>query len=217
MDRVLPFQRTALLISEIDEFIDMVSEAVMLLERTVVHYLDEGADDYLDEKIERIRGIEGRGDELRRNIANVIYAEMLMPDTRGDVLGLLDEVDTILDDCVHIVIKLGIERPDFPAGVNQSLKAILSEAIKAAQAVLLGARAYFKEPYAVRNYVHKINFHNREATAIGLRSGRELFDSELPLERKQQLIGWIAVTRGLASHADDIGDKLAIFAVRRSF
>lgn len=217
MNTTLPFQRTNLLISEIDEFIDTVSEAVMVLEQTFLHYLEDGPDDYLDEKIERIRAVEDRADELRRDIANVIYAEMLMPDTRGDVLGLLDEVDTSLDDCSHIIMKLGIERPDLPSQFVAGLKSVLGESIKATQEVMLGARAYFNEPYAVRTHVHRISFHNREATTITLRAGREIYTSELPLERKQQIVGWFVALRSLASHADDIGDKLAIFAVRRSF
>ena len=71
MVEILPFQRTGLLISEIDELIDKVSEAVMVLGQTFLHYLDKGGDDYLDEKLEQVRAIEQRADELRRNVANV--------------------------------------------------------------------------------------------------------------------------------------------------
>lgn len=217
MVQILPFQRTGLLVSEIDEFIDKVSESVMVLEQTFLHYLDKGADDYLDEKLEQIRGIEDRGDELRRNIANVMYSEMLMPDTRGDVLSILDEVDTTLDDCSHLVIGLVMERPDLPKEYNESFRAVMAEVDKAAQAMLQGARAYFKDPLSVRNHTHKINFHNREATTIALRLGKDVFGSDLPLEFKRQLRGWIVALRDVASHADDIGDQLAIFAVKRSY
>ena len=92
MANLLPFQRTGLLISEIDEFFDKVSEAALVLEQTVLHYVANGADAQLEKRLRQIRAIETRGDELRRSIANVMYAEMLMPDARGDILSLLSEV-----------------------------------------------------------------------------------------------------------------------------
>ena len=217
MVSILPFQRTGQLIGEIDDFLDKVSEAVMVLEQTISHYLEKGADDYLEERVEQISAIEERADELRRNVGNVMYSEMLMPDTRGDMLSLLDEVDTTLDDCSHTVVDLCMEHPELPPEYNESFGAMMSEASKAAQAMLLGARAYFKEPLAVRNHVHKISFHNKEATALALRLGRGIFDSDLPLERKRQLRAWILALRVIASHADDIGDQLTILAVKRSY
>ena len=115
MANLLPFQRTGLLIREIDEFFDKASEAVMLLEQTFRDYVEKGPDSQLDERFKQIRDIELRGDELTRSIAYTMHAEMLMPDTRGDILSLLDEVDNILDECVHSIAALAIERPG-PSG-----------------------------------------------------------------------------------------------------
>lgn len=213
---ILPFKRTSLLISEIDEYLDKVSEAAMIVKRTFLHYLDHGKDEELVAKVDQIRAVEKRADEVRRNIANVMYTEMLMPDTRGDVLSLLDQVDIALDDCVHLVIELAMEHPELPEEYHDGFSKMLAEVDQAVQAMISGARAYFKEPHAVRDHVHKVNFHNREATSIGLKGGTRMFDSDLPLERKLHLRDWLVRVRNLASNADDIGDQLAIFAVKRS-
>ena len=69
---------------------------------------------------------------------------------------------------------------------------------------------------ARQDHVHKVTFHSKEATGIALRTGREIFDSDLSLSRKRQGRDWIANIRKLASHAGDIGDQLAIFAIKRS-
>lgn len=216
MANILPFQRTGMLISEIDGFLDKVSEGSMVFEQTVLHYVDKGADDELEEKLQQIVAIETRGDELRGNVIRVMYTQMLMPDTRGDVLGLLDELDNVLDDFTHSVVKLVIERPEMPEDTHDGFKTIAQEVTKAAQAMVQGARAYFKEPHAVRDSTHKINFHNTEATKTALRLGRQIFDSELPLARKLQLRDWLLGFRRIASNADDVGDRIGIYAVKRS-
>ena len=120
MVNILPFQRTSQLIREIDEFIDKVSEAQMVLEQALLHYFEVGADEGLNQKLAQIGKIEERADELRRNVANMMFSQMLMPDTRGDVLELLGQVDVTLDDCVHIMVDLAIERPT-PSGQHVAM------------------------------------------------------------------------------------------------
>ncbi len=47
MVNILPFQKTSLLISGIDDYLDKVAEAIMTLEQTLLHYADQGADEQL--------------------------------------------------------------------------------------------------------------------------------------------------------------------------
>ena len=216
MLNILPFKRTSQLIREIDEFIDKVSEAAMVCERTFLTYLADGPGDYLEERLEEIMEIEARADELRRNVSKVMFTEMLMPDTRGDVLSLGAEVDASLDDLVHLLGNLCVERPEIPPEYTDGFRRVTSEVMQAVDSMLRGARAYFKEPNAVRDHIHKINFQEKEATQIVLRTGRKIFDSELPLERKRQLRDWLRAIRTVASRANDIGGRLEIFAVKRS-
>lgn len=213
---LLPFKRTGRLIGEIDEFLDKVSEAILVLEQTILDYVDQGPSETLEDRLTQIRTIEQRGDELRRGIANTMYSEMLMPDTRGDMLSLLDEVDDVLDACAHTVVRLVIERPELPEDSRPDFKNLMAEVSKSAQTMMDGARAYFKDPQAVRNYVHKVGFHEEEATTIGFQLGRRIFDSDLPLERKRQLADWIVYLRQLASNANDAADSMSVFAVKRA-
>lgn len=216
MAGILPFRRTGLLISEIDEYLDKVAESVMVLEQALLHYVEHGPDDYLSQKLEQIGGIEGRADELRRAIANVMYTEMLMPDTRGDVLTLLDELDTLIDDSVHAIADLAMERPELPENTHDAFHTMMVGTSKAAQCTVDAARAYFKEPSAVRNHVHKIGFHASEVTDVTFNAGTAVFDSDLSLERKRQLRVWLLSIREIASHANDVGDQIEIFAVKRA-
>lgn len=216
MANFMPFQKTQVLINEIDEFLDKVSEATMVVEQTYLHYIDKGTDDYLDEKMQQIFDIEVRGDELRRNVATVMFTQMLMPDTREDVLTLLDFLDNVLDDCVHLIALLCISRPELPNDFRPAFKELTIEVVKACQYMVQAARAYFMEPFAVRDHVHKISFHEIESTKITLRLGKTVHDSELPLEHKRFLVDIAVKLREIASHADDVGDRTAIFAIKRS-
>ena len=216
MANVLPFQTTQLLINEIDEFLDKVSEASMLVEKTILHYIAQGPDELLEDRLEQIFTIEARADEVRRSIATVMYTQMLMPDTRGDILNLLNDLDNVVDDSTHFIAGIAIGRPEIPSEFHAGFEELTQEVMKSTQFMIQAARAYFKEPHAVRDYVHKISFHETESTKITLRLGKAIFDSEMSLEHKRYLVDIAVRIRELASHADDVGDQTAIFAVKRS-
>lgn len=215
MAGIIPFKRSGRLINEIDGFLDSCDEAALLLETTLLHYFAEGADEQLEARVEQVRAVETRADELRRSVIGTMFTEMLMPDTRGDVLDLLDAVDGGLDGSVHLLVKLAIERPEVPDALGSDSESLAREVSAALRAVLAAARTYFSDPLAVRGSVNEVSFHSNEATSIGLRLGRALYDSELPLERKIQLGNFLSETRALASSADDIADQLVIYAVKR--
>lgn len=216
MSKIMPFQRTTRLISDVDEFLDRCSDAIMVTEQTVLHYLERNDRESLEERLDQIRGIEQRADELRRSVANVMYSEMLMPDTREDVLSLLSAIDDVLDECTHLVARLVMERPELPDTYNADYAAVMQEASKAIQTMLGAARIYFKDPLAVRGEISKVHFHDEEGTNIVLRVGRQIFDSDHPLEIKRYLADWLGALRSLGSDAGDVADLLAILAVKRS-
>ena len=84
------FGKTRFLEGLIDEFLDKISEGIILVEMGIKAYLSNDEDtDICLEKLNQIIEIKRRCSELRRTIVTMLYTEMLLPDARGDVLRLL--------------------------------------------------------------------------------------------------------------------------------
>ncbi|KPJ90765.1 MAG: PhoU family transcriptional regulator, partial [Gemmatimonas sp. SG8_17] len=87
---------------------------------------------------------------------------------------------------------------------------------EAVEQVVAAARSYFRDPRAARDYVHKIHYYEKETQRTALQIIEQLFQSDLGLDRKLQLRGHVWLIDRLADKADDAGDALAIYAVKRS-
>jgi len=210
------FRRTKRLVGSIDEFLDRIAEAGLAFERGVSHYLREGVDEIVEEKLEQITWLEGQGDRLRRDIETVLYTEMLIPDAQGDVLSLLDDLDRLLDAMKATFVTFTIERPQIPEAYRNAFEALGSTSVQAVSSTVSASRAYFKDPNAVRDHILKISFFEREADRTAIRLASQIFDSDLPLDRKMHLRDCMRSIDALADEAEDVGDKLAIYAVKRS-
>ena len=93
------FGKTRFLVGLIDEFLDKISEGVIVVEIGIKAYLttSEGPE-ICQEKLNQIIEIKRSCSELRRTIVTMLYTEMLLPDARGDVLRLLGSLFELLDD-----------------------------------------------------------------------------------------------------------------------
>ncbi len=80
----------------------------------------------------------------------------------------------------------------------------------------MASRAYFRDPATVRDHIKKIEFHESESDRIAIRIRQRIFDSDMKLQHKLYLRDAIIDLDTIADDAEDAGDRLAIYAVKRS-
>jgi len=211
-----PFRTTRIVQSEIQEFLDAVSMAVLAYQEGMIAYLKEGWLVAAEEKLQQISSYESRGDNLRTHIGLTLYTEMLLPDTAGDVLSLLSDLDHLLDRMRGHFILLGIEKPEFPIDCNEAIIDFISHACSAMEHTVAAARIYFRDPKAVHDQIHKIHYHQEEAEKFLIRLLKSIFTGNYALERKCHLRDHLVHIDRLADQADETGDAIAIYAVKRS-
>lgn len=214
--KISPFRRTRELKSQIDELLDVVSQAVLAYKYGLCQYVKHGWDSVVEEKFEQVSALEDRGDTLHNAIGHALYEEMLLPDTSGDVLGLLGSLDGLLDEMEHGFIVVRAERPEIPSQFHEIWVECIGLAADTVDQVVIAARAYFRDPRAARDHLHKVHFYEDETHGRSFQILEQLFQSDLPLDRKMQLRGHVWLVDRLADRADNAGDELAIYAVKRS-
>ena len=84
------FRVTKDLVMKIDTYIDLVCESVLHFEEGLKLYLS-GKDSEFNERLDIIKILEGRADDLRQEIEAQLYVQTLIPESRGDVLQILQQ------------------------------------------------------------------------------------------------------------------------------
>ena len=216
------FGKTKFLEEQIDEFLDKIAEGAIYFERGMKVMIDEGASEVCEEKLQQIVELKERCSELRRSVTTTLYAEMLIPDFRGNVLSLLTDLYALLDVMMNSFQEFMLEygSSDSEIEIESILKAdakeLIAVVIKSVQTVVIAARAFFRNPAAVRDHIHEVRVYESEADKIALRLKKELFQTDIPLERKILARDSIDIVDGIADMAEDISDELSIYAIKRA-
>ncbi len=210
------FKSTRELEHRIDEFLDAVSEGLMIFGEGVRHYLEKDGDRFL-ERIEGVERLEGSADTLRRDIESSLYSQSLIPEHRGDVLGLLESIDDLIDTAKETLNQFRIEQPEIPEAFNDDFNELAETVIKAGEAVLVSTRAFFKNLGAVKDDLHKVYFFEREADRISGRLKMAVFRSaDLDLAHKIHLEHFVRHIDDIADEAEGVADRLTISAIKRT-
>ena len=113
------FHRTKELELKIDQFLDRLSESALVFRGAVDAYLADGCSEEFSEKHHNVDRLESDADNLRRDIETQLYTQTLSPESRGDVLGLLENLDHIIILIESVHWSFDIERPDIPKKCSQ--------------------------------------------------------------------------------------------------
>ncbi len=202
--------------SKIDIYLDDIDQAALHFKEAVSEFLENDFEK-LKKRIDKISHLEHDADEKRREIRYQLYTEMLIPESRGDVLGLLENSDTLLDLIKYIVILLDIERPEIPDFLKKDYQDLAEASAHAVGSLVKADLAYFRETKLVNNYINKVSFYEGEADILELNLYRKIFHSkDIPdLGQKLQLKSFAYDFARLSDEAQEVGERLSVSVIKR--
>ncbi len=211
------FGKTRFLEGLIDEFLDKIAEGVIVGELGLKAYLCGSEEEAIClEKLNQLTEIKRRCSELRRTIVTMLYTEMLLPDARGDVLRLLGSLFALLDDMGDDFEELMIVQPERLPEFGADFAELTAMAVRGVQAVLVAARTFFRTPAAVRDHLNEVRVFEDQTDRLAYKLKRRIVAADLSFEQRTLLRETAAMLDALADKAENIGDDLSIFAIKRS-
>ncbi|HON16279.1 MAG TPA: DUF47 family protein [Spirochaetota bacterium] len=208
------FKATKDLVRKIDAFLDLVGESVLHFEEGLKLYLS-GSEVEFNERLVIIKNSESRADELRQNIEAQLYVQTLIPESRGDVLNLLEQMDEIIDFSKSIMLDFCVEKPEIPGELHDRLRKLAEIAVDSTQALVQSARSFFYDANTVKDHLHKVKFFENESDYVSEKAKRELFELNISLERKLHIKHFIVSIDSISDVAEDISNRLSIAAMKR--
>ena len=200
---------------EVDEFLDRVSEAGLLCKNGMDAFL-KGKLEVFAASLTSIQDTEHRGDDLRRSIERDLYSKTLIPESRGDVMELLEDMDALLDRYTGLLWQFEIERPEIGSDFHEDFRELLQYSIESVEADVRSCRAFFKHIHAVADHLHKVSFWEKESDKVSTRLQKAIFGrADLHLSHKMHLRFFVKLVDRIADEAEDVADRLNIYVIKR--
>lgn len=209
------FRSSKVLESQIDDFLDTVAEGGLVFRSGVAAYLDGDAKAFAA-AITMIDKLEARADKLSREVESALYRHSLIPEHRGDVLGLLETTDNVIDRIKTSLHQFSVEKPEIPEVFHSEYRKLAEASCEATEAVIISARAFFRNPATVKDNLFKVHHFEKEADQISNSLKQDIFASDMDLAHKIHLRYFALNVELVSDKAEEVADRLAIYAIKRN-
>lgn len=201
---------------EIENYLFTIQHSGMVFFEAIKDYV-AGEIELFDKRVEEIRALESRADELRRGVKRKLYAQMLIPDARGDVLGLLETLDDVVDSTEEIVLHFSIETPNIPEEYKGDFVKLAEYSERTVDELVKAANSFFTDIRMTNDYINKVYFFEHEVDKIEERVKRALFKntSIKGIGEKMHLRDFIERIAGLSDLAEQVADRLSVYVIKR--
>lgn len=211
------FNRAKSIEGNIDKYLENILKSSLIFEQGIKEYF-EGRQEEFEKRSIEIQKLESESDEIRRDIKYKLYKELLIPDARGDVLGLLETMDNVIDRAEMVMVRFSIEKPIVWPELKDDFIELTVASTKCVAELVAAARAFFREITKVADCLVKVHFWEHEADKIEERIMRKAFEGDFidKFSLKVHMRYFAERISLLADEAEDVADRLDIYTIKRS-
>ena len=212
----------ALFFSKKNKFLEMiegylrkVTECMELAKKALLLYIDKGYCEKFDELVIKTHMAESCSDDLRREIEILLYEKALMPESRGDILGMLETVDKIPNKAESVTFQIQTEVLRIPDEFKPELRKIININFDIFADVKRAIRAVFNDIGEVRRITNEIDKKESGSDSMERDLIKKLFSSNINIGEKILLKELIIEIGSISDRAENVADRLNIMAVKR--
>ena len=202
--------------ARISEYNQTVAECMVAFRATLARCSDDFDRDVLRRDYESVHAAEGRADDIRRSLVDMMYTQALFPESRGDILGLIEAMDKVpnhTEESVRMILNQHIE---LPQGLCSRLLRLVEVSCESVRTMIEGVDQLFGSFLEASVTVGKIDKLESEADAIEAELTDSIFSgghSDLQKILLRDLVEHIA---GIADRAENVGDRIRLIVAKRS-
>ncbi len=200
----------------IDNFFNGVDQSLLVFKEGVKNYLHRNTASFIN-NLQELARLETESDLIRHKIEETLYTQSLMPQLRGDIWRLLEELDNLIDLSKKNLFQFDVENPLIPEELVLDFIKLTQLSLSAAEAVIPAAKSYFNQPAAVSEKIHRVYFYEKETDVFADVIRRKIFKEmpSLDLSEKFHLRYFTLHIETISDTAEKVADLLTIMAIKR--
>ncbi len=208
------WKREEKIIEKIEAFLDQIDTCRDLFVVTMA-LLVERPGDVTEDQIADIHRAEARADDLRRDIELQLYEKALIPESRGDVLGLIESADVIPDAFEDIVSDMHVQHLSVPEEFRQQFLELVRVNVEAYNVMRDAIRAFFYHRRDSLENLSRIDEQESQSDQIQRELIRAIFGTGMDTGDKILLRDLVNGIGAISDGAEKCADRLTLAVIKR--
>jgi predicted phosphate transport protein (TIGR00153 family) len=158
---------------------------------------------------------ESKADDIREEIKNLMYGKALIPESRGDIMGLVEEIDKIPSIFQRLLYTINTQKLVIPALIVPDIKELIRISLVSCDLMMEQVEVLFKRKGGIRILVATIDHNESHCDHIERSIITKIFDSDLDPFQKLQLKELVIDMGEISDHVDAVSKRINIISMKR--
>jgi len=201
--------------SRINRYFDQSDAFFTEFEKAFKMFIKDGCTAAFEASVDRAHQIESQTDDLRRDIELTLYGRQLLPESRGDVLGLLEAYDKILGAAEVALYEMRNQRMCVPTEFAASFERLVELNLQAFFLVRKTVDALLNNPRVTLSCVKEVDAKESQSDRQERKLVEAIFTSDIPKADQLQLRWLIGLVSTISDLSEHTADRIGIIAIKR--
>ena len=195
------------------EYCQTVMDCLNAFRESIINYENAPKNSY--ELFKQVHMFESKADDIRREIEVMMYSKALFPESRGDILGLLEAMDKVpnqAESSVHAIKNQHIVIPEeYQSGINE----LVDLCVRTGEAMVDSVTKLFTDYTSATVAVGKIDELESAADKVEAKLIERIFAAKPKNIQAILLRDLIKQIAAVSDRAENAGDRIRIAVAKR--
>lgn len=179
------FKKNKLLLENITKCLDLCLKITDLFEKGLLSYIKNGPDAFFEKNLFEMIEIEKDTVKLMKKIESTLYKKSLLPESREDILNILEEIHAIVDQIKNTLIKIYYQNMKWPETLTEKTEEMIKENTRCVPLIKNMVRGYFLRKNDIKDLNNSVGAIERTVDLLLMETCKMLFENQkisLPLK-----------------------------------
>ena len=202
--------------SQISEYCKSVTECMDSFQEAVKQYCSNSDRHAAKDSFAEVHKTESKADDIRREIEVMMYSKSLFPESRGDIMGLLEAMDRVPNQAEDAIRMIWNQYVVIPEKYSEELLTLVDVCCRAASAMVDSAEKLFSDFTTAAVAVGKIDELESEGDRIEAELIEKVFSEKNDSISTIVFRDFIKCVGQISDRAENVGDRIRIIVAKRT-
>jgi predicted phosphate transport protein (TIGR00153 family) len=210
------WQKEKMIGQAIEDYLHQTESCVATCREAFEVYFNEGLSKRFGELVEETSRFENMADDRRRAIEEAMYSNALIPESRGDILGMLEALDLVPNKCESVLYQVSLQSIIVPPQFVPQVRELVYKNLDCYDLLCQTMRHLFTNVKQVGTGAEQVSRKEGESDIIERGLIKAIFDTPSIDKADKILLKELMLEIGaISDRAENAADRLRIIAVKR--
>ncbi len=209
------FTKNKVLLEKYTGYLDLCVATIEIFREAIEYSMKNGLDEHFAVLAGKVHEKESDADRMRRDIEYEMYEKSLLPESREDLLDIIERIDAIPNGADHLATLLTIQKTEITPSIRKDISELLSISLESFKYTRDAALDCFMKMQRVKELQAKIKNTESVGDTLEHEMIRKIFEDKTGMGEKLVQKDIVYQIGDICNMCEHVMDRIVICSIKR--